>query len=218
MNKTANNEFHAMHGVLIRSDRMPGVQQIQERINQYKYPCVLDRVGLDDSRSLLSGRVLGCNAFARIRIVPISESQPDMLEPHYFCECDLNVMFGTGGTYASQIFRECCKQGIAEMSGGVVWEMDFHAPSTCQSMQRRIYPLLAKLKLLKAIGSYSSDGIVSKSSPEIGGWETESLRAQAICGLRCAGMIEPIQAEAHLERPWCFQATEIGREFSRINL
>jgi len=213
MNTKTNYDFRGMQGVLVHSDRMPSVQQIQEAINRYQYPCKLDDYGLEDNRSLFSGRVFGCNAYARFRAEPALESNQGLLEPEYRDGYDLNIGFDLAGTYSNRALAGCCMLGIAEMSGGVIWQADFNRPMN-KIIQKDINEPLARLKLLKAAAPYDNVGVVSAKAPELGPWETTAMRNQAISEFRHLGLIEPVPDEADVPRPWCFSATELGRKIA----
>ena len=213
MKTSINGRSLAEVGVLVHSDRLPRVEDLQEWISRSGYPCELDPFGLEDKRGLFSAQVLGTQASVRFELAQIAHARPPMLVKGYEQDRELNVQMNWPGIHGDHALACILLLAIAETSGGIVWDSEGPEEINHEAVKWRLGRSLGLLKLLKWVG----DGnVVTPQSPELSSWESSKLRENSISCLSMYGIIEENSEEQSHTNPYSYQSTRHGAAAARM--
>lgn len=214
MLKDLNGISYAAVGVLLRSERLPRVQDLQDWIDASVYPCTLDPYGLDDERGLISANVLGTLSCVRIQTKPLVDARPPLLEKDLWHDYDLNVQFGWSGILGNRALSGLLLLAAAETSGGLIWESDSPKEMNHQTILRLVEESLELLKLLRWVGD---NKVLTREKPELSQWESPKLRRDSISKLHSFGIIEGIPEEQQMRHPHSYRRTCHGSTVARMS-
>lgn len=208
-----NSISYAAMGVLLHSERLPRVQDLQDWIDASGYPCTLDSYGLDDERGLISANVLGTLICVRIQTKPLIDARPSLLAKDLWRDYDLNVQFDWSGILGNRALSGLLQLAAAETSGGLIWGSEHPQEINHQTILRLVEESLELLKLLRWVGD---NKVLTHETPELSQWESPKLRRDSISRLHSFGIIEGIPEEQHMRHPHTYKCTCHGSEAARM--